>query len=237
MDGLNILSENELCHSCQYYYHLCHMYRSLGLVHVLRRSDTEPLTVPALFWTVCFSVIVVVAIIGNCSVLWIVLGKSKFRFPKLEKRWILARSRLKEMLNHYVIPILKCRLQTHNTHRHRYFFKLVGRLLQSWVLRYRPYNTSVTLSMWSSDWDLIFVISSQGDVDGDKLLSSLPDPLRSAHINNELHSFLYLHEKPVSTHHILYCAAYCVSGCESNSRNIRHWSLSQSLSQLTINKT
>ena len=52
------------------------MYRSLGLVHVLRRSDTEPLTVPALFWTVCFTVIVVVAIIGNCSVLWIVLGKS-----------------------------------------------------------------------------------------------------------------------------------------------------------------
>ena len=109
MDGLNILSENELCHSCQYYYHLCHMYRSLGLVHVLCRSDTEPLTVPALFWTVCFTVIVVVAIIGNCSVLWIVLGKSKFRFPKLEKRWILARSRLKEMLNHNVIPILKCR--------------------------------------------------------------------------------------------------------------------------------
>ena len=85
------------------------MYRSLGLVHVLRRSDTEPLTVPALIWTVCFTVIVVVAIIGNCSVLWIVLGKSTFRFPKLEKRLILATSRLKEMLNHNVIPILKCR--------------------------------------------------------------------------------------------------------------------------------
>ena len=35
---------------------------------------SQPWTFPSFLWTVCFGLILVVAIIGNCSVLWIVLG-------------------------------------------------------------------------------------------------------------------------------------------------------------------
>ena len=38
------------------------------------RDQSQPWTIPSLLWTVCFGLILVVAIIGNCSVLWIVLG-------------------------------------------------------------------------------------------------------------------------------------------------------------------
>ena len=38
-------------------------------------EDLElPWTFPSFLWTLCFGLILVVAIIGNCSVLWIVLG-------------------------------------------------------------------------------------------------------------------------------------------------------------------
>ena len=38
------------------------------------RDQSQPWTIPSLLWTVCFGLILVVAIIGNCSVLWIVLA-------------------------------------------------------------------------------------------------------------------------------------------------------------------
>ena len=38
------------------------------------RDQLESWTIPSFLWTVCFALILVVAIIGNCSVLWIVLG-------------------------------------------------------------------------------------------------------------------------------------------------------------------
>ena len=37
-------------------------------------SGAQPWTFPSFLWTLCFGLILVVAIIGNCSVLWIVLG-------------------------------------------------------------------------------------------------------------------------------------------------------------------
>ena len=80
---------------------------------------SEPWTLASAMWTVAFTVILVIAIIGNCGVLWIILGVSAAKINSTPPLAILITSCCstpRHVDRHQLLPSLPDRLRPSHHH-------------------------------------------------------------------------------------------------------------------------